>query len=210
MTGLIDLNILRRLYEFGLMGLFVIVTIRCLQIRGATVTLRELVFGFTLTQAVEFMAVGLGRYDYPDWIIYFPPKPEWVPLGIGLAWAAGAPCIMRVSEGILGEKAALWKLAIVDGLMAVGVDLILDPAVSGEPLRMWLWSGPRMYSYRHWLLNVPVFNFFGWVMLIGSCGYQLRYISRLEAKSEKERWMKLGIFLVANLIVAFGIMQLPW
>jgi uncharacterized membrane protein len=198
MTGLISLDILRRLYEFGLIGLFVLVFARCVQTRGWKVTVRELAFGFTLTQGVELLAVSMGRYNYPD----------WVPLGIGLAWAAGAPCIMRVSEGIVGAGAALWKLALLDGFIAVGLDLILDPAVSGEPLRMWVWRGPEMYQYRYWLLDVPVFNFVGWVVLIGACGYELRKVA--EMKTESERWKKLGLFLVIDMAIAFAVMLLPW
>jgi len=203
-----ELAWIRRLYEIGLFVLFLVVVARSWKRRGAGVTRREIVFGFLLSQSVELLAVGLGRYRYPDWLLYFPPWPAWVPLGIGLAWAAIVPCVMRVSETVLGRDAPAWRLALLDGLTAVGIDLVLDPAVSGEPLRMWLWRGEGMVPYRFWLLDVPVFNFVGWVALVGACTWQLRWTER--SKVGAERWKWLGVFLVADLAIAFAIMMLPW
>ena len=203
-----DLSTLRRLYEVGLPALLIVVALRSGRKRGWGLTARELAFGFVLSQAVEFLAVGLGRYRYPDWLVYFPAWPAWVPLGIGLAWGALVPVVMRVSEGILGKGASPWRLAALDGLLAVGVDLILDPAVSGEPLRMWLWEGPGMTPYRLWLLGVPVFNFVGWFLLIGACSVELRLAEKKPTASAK------GSFLLAmlalDLAIAAAVMQLPW
>lgn len=208
MTEMIPLPLLRRLYEAGLPLLCLIVVARSWRKRGAAITSREFIFGFLLSQSVEFLAVQYGRYRYPDWVVYFPPSPAWVPLGIGLGWAAFVPVVMCLSERILGRRSALWKLGALDGLLAVGIDLVLDPAVSGEPLRMWLWHGDGMTLYRYWLMGVPVFNFVGWVLLIGVCGYQLRAV---EARlSGWRRWGRLTIFLAADLAVAAAVMRLPW
>lgn len=205
---MISLPDLRVAYELGLFGLFLIVAIRSWNVRGSGITTRELAFGFAVSQGVELLAVALGRYSYPDWLVYFPPEPAWVPLGVGLGWAALVPCVMRVSETILKPGASFAKLALLDGLIAVGVDLMLDPAVSGAPLHMWDWSGPQMVPYHYWLLDVPVFNFVGWVVLIGATTYQLRTV---EAKyTGAKRWKMLGIYLLANLAIAGAVMQLPW
>lgn len=199
------LEALRRAYEVGLLLLFAVVLVRSGRTRGATVTGRELAFGFAVSQGVELLAVGLGRYSYPDWLLYFPPRPAWVPLGVGLGWAALLPCVMRLSERILGSSAKRLHLAALDGAMAVGLDLVLDPAVSGEPLRMWLWAGEGMVPYRRWLLGVPVFNFVGWFLLVGASSLQLRW-----AEASRAGWRWLGLFLLMNLAIAAAVMQLPW
>ncbi|MEW6776342.1 MAG: carotenoid biosynthesis protein [Bdellovibrionota bacterium] len=204
----IGIDLVRRLYEFGLYLLFAVIFVRSWMKRGRGITVRELVFGFLLSQGVEFLAVGMGRYRYPDWVVYFPPAPAWVPLSIGLGWAALVPNVMRVSETILGPAAPFWRLALLDGLLGVGVDLVLDPAVSGEPLRMWVWRGEGMYPYRYWLLDVPVFNFVGWVLLVGACTLQLRLVEK--NRTGVDRWKWLGIYLVIDLGVAFAVMLLPW
>jgi len=202
------LSTVRVLYEVGIALLFLVVAARSWWTRGGAVTARELVFGFVLSQSVELLAVQYGRYRYPDWLVYFPPRPAWVPLGVGLGWAAIVPVVMRISERLLGEGARRWRLAALDGAMAVGVDLVLDPAVSGEPLRMWLWRGEGMTPYRLWLLDVPVFNFVGWVLLVGACTWQLRAAELRPAGAR--RWAWLGAMLAADLVVAAGVMRLPW
>ena len=202
------LSTVRVLYEVGIALLFLVVAARSWWTRGGAVTARELVFGFVLSQSVELLAVLHGRYRYPDWLVYFPPHPALVPLGVGLGWAALVPTVMRISERILGEQAVPWRLGVLDGLMAVGLDLVLDPAVSGEPLAMWLWRGEGMTPYRLWLLDVPVFNFVGWVLLVGVCGWQLRVVERAGASAPK--WRRLALFLVADLAVALIVMRLPW
>lgn len=208
MISLAELAAIRRVYELGLFVLCGISVARSWRTRGFAVTAREVVFGFALSQSVELLAVVRGRYSYPDWLVYFPPSPALVPLGVGLGWAALVPVVMRISESVVGPHASRWRLGVCDGAIAVGLDLILDPAVSGEPLRMWMWSGEGMTPYRFWVLGVPVFNFVGWFVLIGVCGMQLR---AAEARHRgAARWAWLGALLVVDLLVADLIMRLPW
>ena len=91
------LSTIRILYELGIALLFLVVAVRSWRTRGGAVTARELVFGFVLSQSVELLAVQYGRYRYPDWLVYFPPHPAWVPLGVGLGWAALVPTGARGS-----------------------------------------------------------------------------------------------------------------
>lgn len=203
-----DLALVRRLYELGLPLLFIASALRAATARGRGTALRELVFGFAVSQSVELLAVGLGRYRYPDWLVYFPPRPQWVPLGVGLGWAALLPVVMRISEGILGPDARPGRLALLDGLAAMGLDLVLDPTVSGAPLRMWEWTGAGMVPYRYWLLGVPVFNFFGWVVLVGACTLEIRVVEARRAG--RARWIAYGGYLFLDLVVALILMRLPW
>lgn len=197
----------RRAYELALFVLFAAAFVRSRRRRGAALTIRELAFGFAVSQTVELLAVALGRYRYPDWLVYFPPRPALVPLAIGLGWAALLPGVMRASEALLGRRAAIWRLAALDGALAVALDLVLDPIVSGPPLRMWLWRGDGMTPYRFWLFGVPVFNFVGWFVLVCACSLELRLV---EARPSARALRDLALFFVADLIIALSLMLLPW
>jgi uncharacterized membrane protein len=201
------LGAIRRAYEVTLLLVFVASAARSWRTRGAAVTSREMVFGFALSQSVELLAVARGRYRYPDWLVYFPPHPAWVPLGVGLGWAALVPPVMRLSERLLGTQASRWRLAALDGVLAMSLDLVLDPIVSNDPLRMWMWRGDGMTAYRYWLLDVPVFNFVGWFLLIGATGLQLRTV---EARADGRRWGALATFVALDLAIAAIVMSLPW
>jgi uncharacterized membrane protein len=206
-SSLLLLPEIRRLYELGLPLLFALSSWRSWKLRGGAAVAREMGFGFALSQSVELLAVWQGRYRYPDWLVYFPPTPAWVPLGVGLGWAALVPVVMTISQTLLGDGANRWKLAALDGALAVGMDLILDPAVSGEPLRMWMWTGEKMTPYKYWLLGVPVFNFVGWFLLIGASGLQLRAAA---TRRKETQWAWLVGFLFLDLALAALVMRLPW
>ncbi len=201
----LPLEALRRAYELALLFLFGLSCGRSVVLRGRAVTARELGFGFAVSQSVEAMAVALGRYRYPDWLVYFPPRPALVPLGVGLGWAALLPTVMRASERLVGRAAAAWRLALVDGALAVALDLALDPIVSGPPLGMWIWRGDGMTPYRWWLFGVPLFNFAGWFVLVFACSLELRL-----AAARARPWAWLGACFVLDLGVAWALMRLPW
>ncbi len=198
---------LHRAYELGLFLLFVLVAFVSWRRRGAIVTARELLFGFVLTQTVEAMAVAYGRYRYPDWLVYLPVRPA-VPLAVGLGWACLLPPLMFVTESILGRGASRVRLAALDGLLAVALDLVLDPTVSGPPLNMWVWRGPGMTPYSFWLLDVPVFNFVGWFLLVFAASVQLRAVRDRGPRAPVIA--RLAVYLACDLAVAAAVMRLPW
>lgn len=195
----------RRGYELALLFGFGAVCGRSWVLRGRAVTARELGFGFAVSQTVEAMAVALGRYRYPDWLVYVPPRPALVPLGVGLGWAVLLASVMPLSERLLGRATAAWRLALVDGALAVALDLGLDPLVSGAPLRMWIWRGEGMTPYRFWLFGVPLFNFVGWFVLVFACSLELRLVA-----GRARPWAWLGACFVFDLGVAWALMRLPW
>ncbi len=203
----VPLEAVRRAYELVLMALFIVTLSRSAMARGLPITARELVFGFAVSQAVEALAVALGRYRYPDWLVYFPPRPALVPLAIGLGWSVLLATVMPLSERLLGRAAPAWRLALVDAAAAVALDLVLDPLVSGPPLAMWLWRGDGMTPYRFWLFGVPLFNFVGWFVLVFACSVELRAVAALPAA---RAWRWLGALFVLDLAVAGALMTLPW
>ena len=203
----LPLAALRRAYEVALILLFLIALVQSWRARGAAHAGRELLFGFAVSQTVELMAVAMGRYRYPDWLLYFPPRPAWVPLAIGLGWASLLPAVMASSEKLVGRRRRRWQLALVDGALAVALDLVLDPMVSGPPLQMWIWRGDGMTPYRFWILGVPLFNFVGWFVLVGACSFELRVVA---ARGATRAWSRLALFFVADLAIAGTLMALPW
>ncbi len=202
----LPLEALRRTYEGALILLFLIALVQSWRTRGVALSGRELLFGFAVSQSVELMAVAMGRYRYPDWMLYFPPRPAWVPLAIGLGWASLLPAVMAISEKLVGRHRPRWRLALIDGALAVALDLVLDPTVSGPPLRMWIWRGDDMTPYRFWILGVPLFNFVGWFVLVSACSFELRVVA---ARGPKRAWLSLALFFVADLAIAGALMVLP-
>jgi hypothetical protein len=195
----LPLEPLRRAYEVALIVLFVIALAQSRRTHGAARTGRELLFGFAVSQTVELMAVAMGRYRYPDWLIYFPPRPAWVPLAIGLGWAALLPAVMALSDKLIGRHRRRWQLALLDGALAVAFDLVLDPMVSGPPLQMWIWRGDGMTPYRWWVLGVPLFNFVGWFVLVSACSFELRLVA---VHGPRGAWTRLALFFIADLAIA--------
>lgn len=206
-TPSLPLEALRRAYEIALILLFLIALAQSWRTRGIALAGRELLFGFAVSQTVELMAVAMGRYRYPDWMLYFPPRPPWVPLAIGLGWASLLPAVMAISEKLVGRHRPPWRLALVDGALAVALDLVLDPTVSGPPLQMWIWRGDGMTPYRFWILGVPLFNFVGWFVLVSACSFELRVVA---ARRSTGGWSQLALFFVADLAIAGALMALPW
>ena len=118
------------------------------------------------TALIENLSVVAGEYTYYDFanklIQGYPGYLFWVgavPLWVLLGWFVLAMSgFVIFHEILLPQRRALFQAA-ASALLAVNVDLMLDPAASANSLWVWL-SG----YYRY--LGVPVVNFLGWFLLI--------------------------------------------
>jgi hypothetical protein len=104
----------------------------------------------------------LNAYEYGRFVVMVLD----VPLCIGLAWGA---VIYAVSEFSDASSLPYWTRPILDGLLALNIDLALD-AVAIR-LGFWDWGQGLRFEY----FGVPFANFWAWfwVVFSFSLGYRL-------------------------------------
>jgi len=175
------------LFEANLILLFGICLTHSLSTNGWQRTLREFVGGFALTACAESAGVLSGAYVYPGFQFYIMATP----VGNPASWVALVYCIMVVSDRIVFGKKALEPageprliggsllktialLALCDAVLALAMDLVLDPLAT--IYNWWLWVpcvpgthtiGPGVvdpYNFEHlvWMTTPenPVADFF--------------------------------------------------
>jgi hypothetical protein len=104
----------------------------------------------------------LNAYHYGQFLVMVLD----VPLCIGLAWGA---IIYAVIEFTDSSSLPFWKRPVLDGLLALNIDLALD-AVAIR-LGFWNWGQGLQFQY----FGVPYANFWAWfwVVFSFSLGYRL-------------------------------------
>jgi len=120
----------------------------------------------------------IGTYSYS---MSFQPQIMKIPVMIGLSWAT----IVYVSKE-MGEKMGLrtWRLALFSGVMALSLDMGIDPIAT--EIGVWSWGWPADF------LGVPAGNFFGWFAI----SFVFVYLSSYLGKFVKENYaLSLTIIL---------------
>lgn len=173
-------------------------------------------------------------YSYSDLGLMIGRAPAWVPLEVPISWAVIVTCAMRTSDRL----ALPWRLRpLFDGLMALSLDLVLDPILSAsravpalgggcltgdQPalggLGMWIWCLPP--GEQALWLRVPLTNFFGWVVVVSLVSFAVRHAARsLEGSSPsfaRTAWVfarnLLGalVAVVLTLLAYRALVTTPW
>ncbi len=133
---------------------------------------------FGLAIEVFFVSVYSG-YAYGDFLLDVPlPWAEHtIPIWVGVGWGAVIFTAMRASD----RTGIAWYLrAPLDALLAVSVDLALDPMA--EALGWWHWTRDVDVTY----FGVPYDNFVGWLMIVG--WFSLLTRGGLHLLSEDSGW----------------------
>lgn len=155
-------------------------------------------------------------YYYAELLVMFGTRPEWVPLAIGCSWATIIFVVMRTSDLLAPPW---WQRPLLDGALAVSLDLLIDPVSSnsrwvdalgescvgaGEPfggIGVWTWCVP--YGDQALWFNIPLNNFFLWFALVVTASYAIRIGSRVLRAEERSAVAQTGILAVV-LLGAFG------
>jgi len=140
----------------------------------------------------------LHAYHYGEFLVMVLD----VPLCIGVAWGCILYSVMEFSDA---SSVPYWARPILDGLLALNIDLALD-AVAIR-LGFWDWGQGLKFQY----FGVPYANFWAWFWVVFS--FSLGY--RLLAHREEwiVRWLSPLMALIvgltgvlgANVIIAFEI-----
>ncbi len=131
-----------------------------------------LIFGWLL----EMLDMHIwGTYHYASGFISI----FGVPLAISCAWAIVAHSAMRLSDAYpLSSRVR----PLLDALIAVNLDIAMDPVAS--KLGLWVWTSP---AAAHGWYGVPIDNFFGWVAAVASFSYVARYIRTINFRTWRAR-----------------------
>lgn len=120
-------------------------------------TTRDFFLLVLVLAGVEWVGVRtgypFGPYRYTDAL---PPTIDGIPLAIAFAWYASVVNARRLGEAVLGpgSSAGPWAVALVAGLITLGIDIVLEPMASMIN-GYWIWEGT----------SVPLQNYVSWFVL---------------------------------------------
>ena len=159
-------------------------------LKHGTANVLKLLAGGAFGVLLELATIRqLNAYEYGRFLVMALD----VPLCIGLAWGA---IIYAVSEFSDASSLPFWARPILDGLLALNIDLALD-AVAIR-LGFWDWGQGLHFEY----FGVPYANFWAWfwVVFSFSLGYRLL--------AHREGWVATWISpLVALFVGLVGVLS---
>lgn len=154
--------------------------------KQGTANLLRLLAGILYGVFLELATIRqLHAYQYGQFLVMV-----WdVPLCVGVAWGCILYSVMEFSNA---SSLPYWARPILDGLLALNIDLTLD-AVAIR-LGFWNWGQGLKYQY----FGVPYANFWAWfwVVFSFSLGYRLL--------AHREDWVITWLSPLLALIVGLG------
>ncbi|MGA7733387.1 MAG: carotenoid biosynthesis protein [Chloroflexia bacterium] len=160
---------------------------------------------FSLGVALEYVGVltgfPFGAYRYTGVLV--PDLPGGVPLAMGFAWLAvivGGHFTARRASPVARTRAGnVVALSLVGGLLAVGLDLLLEP-VAYHVKGYWQWlPGDGAYY------GIPVSNFVAWFLAAALFNLPLAFLS---SRQREWAWPWLPVALYVMNVIMFGIVNL--
>ncbi len=88
-------------------------------------------------------------------------------------------------------------LSVISGLIAVNLDMILDPVSVAPQVATWIWIGGGPY------FGVPIGNFIGWLLVVGSAVFIFRCYEAIVSKSDIRP--EVDIFSYLSIIILYMI-----
>lgn len=157
---------------------------------GTTANFLKLGFGILFGVTLELATIRqLNAYEYGRFLLMV-----WdVPLCIGVAWGCIIYSVMEFTDA---SSLPYWFRPVLDGLLALNIDLALD-AVAIR-FRFWDWGQGLQSQY----FGVPYANFWAWfwVIFFFSLGY--RILARNTAWSGK--WLSAPLAFAVGLAGVLG------
>ncbi|MBM7097217.1 MULTISPECIES: carotenoid biosynthesis protein [Alteribacter] len=116
---------------------------------------------FSLSMIMESFGVATGLF-FGDYVYKtdFGPKLIGVPVTIGFAWlmVIGTSHVLAKPLGEVAGRFAFAVYTLYASLIAVGIDLIIDP-VAYDVKEYWVWLDDGFYY------GIPFSNYLGWFVL---------------------------------------------
>jgi hypothetical protein len=141
---------------------------------------------------VEYTGVASlpHRYHYDSFLIKLPGA---IPLGAVLGWG-----IIFYGTRLATLRAAPqpWAAPLIAGLLAVFIDLVLDPVT--VHVGFWTWT-----ETLYWF-GIPWNNHAGWFIVIGSLTAANQVAARVTPPGSRGLWGDFGVSFLA-IVPAFGV-----
>jgi hypothetical protein len=158
--------------------------------RQGTANLLRLFAGILFGVALELATIRqLHAYEYGQFLVMVLD----VPLCIGVAWSCILYSVMEFSEA---SSLPYWTRPILDGLLALNIDLALD-AVAIR-LGFWDWGQGLEFQY----FGVPYANFWAWFWVVSS--FSLGYRLLAWRADPVARWLSPLLALIVGLTGVLG------
>ncbi len=160
-----------------------------------------MVYGLIL-EALNMKA--FHAYTYGDFLVMLPGG---LPLVVGVSWGMIIYVAMLTSAAL---GIVWWIRPFLDALLALMIDLALDPVAANQGLCMWIWEPTE----KGFLFGVPPDNFFGWFFV--AFGFSLFwYVLGRKFKPETKSLLQqigilVGVLILAMFILFIAITAFQW
>ncbi len=138
-----------------------------------------------------------ASYSYGQFVAMIGWSQFEVPLWVGLGWGCIVYACIWTAE-LLSPRLSVRP--VIAGLLAINVDLSLDPIA--EHFGFWKWHNVPAQNY----YGVPFDNFLGWLLIVGSYTWSLAILSRSLPRSWKgqDYWLPFAGLIPALLVTMLG------
>lgn len=152
-----------------------------------------ILFGTTLELLLVSRAGASYQYGEFWLMVGFGQK---VPLWVGVGWGA-----ILYAASWTAQRLALprWLRPLAAGLLAVNIDMSLDPIA--EKLGFWSWLHPPDVN----LYGVPFDNFLGWFAIVATYSFYVREGFTRVSPSEKRSYLWIPPLAALLAIVSMGL-----
>lgn len=131
----------------------------------------------------------LNAYEYGQFLLMIGD----VPLCIGIAWSCIIYSSMEFSDA---SNLPYWVRPILDGLLALNIDLALDAVA----IRLGFWSWGQGLKFQYF--GVPYANFWAWFLVVFSFSLGYRLLAHRE--NWVVRWISPLLALIIGLAAVLG------
>ncbi|HUT54533.1 MAG TPA: carotenoid biosynthesis protein [bacterium] len=114
-----------------------------------------------------------GTYYFTRGFFWFLETPVMACLG----WFFVAYSCVYVANILLPRAWVLWRAGL-GGLLAVNLDLWLDPVQTSATFKSWVWVSPDAIN----IFSIPLSNFIGWFLLIFLFALMFERLPAMEKK----------------------------
>ncbi len=144
---------------------------------GGADTFAFLILGGLFAAVLDFIsAFAAHNYEYPG------QSPAWVLTFIFFGWIGTCGVCLLLAEGILARRGQdmltqprlWWQVPLLTALIAVGLDLFVDPIAVKAGYWVWFVRGTLYFG-------IPLLNFVGWFVLMFIAPFAWIWIARHRA-----------------------------